>query len=431
MQEPQVREEVDHLLLPEVPATGRPVRGQPDAAKLLLVALRVSSSGEEDNDLARLRLPRVDELPRSLRYGTRLSPAPVLTGVPVARLLRDEKLDGMAEDRVCELGRRGKRLELVAERPREQIVDRGEHLRPRAVVRAQGQEARGLRPAFSKHPDVRMAEPVDRLELVADREDLRQLGMRDQVDQLALEEVRVLELVDHHELEPQPHCVSDRLVVAEQIPGRQLEIFEVDGGLSSLGGGILAGEAHEQLLEEIPVGCSELLQRSELEAFPRLFVGRCTRAPTLQRGEIDHSLGQDAWNREPHSLRRVATLCLRRSLVGRERLGLDAKSRHGMVEARTLTELQHEITPCRAQRLVDACEHAPKTARSVRREKPQPVGLAGRAEPLERALEGLSAQHRCSRLVQLPEARIQPYSERMRPQDAVAETVDGRDPCAV
>src|SRR4249920_1897370 len=98
-----------------------------------------------------------------------------------------------------------------------------------------------------------MAEPVDRLELVADREDFRQLGMRNEVDQLALEEVRVLELVDHHELESQLHGVSNRGVVPKQVPSGELEILEVDRGLASLDRRILVCEALEQLLEEIAV----------------------------------------------------------------------------------------------------------------------------------------------------------------------------------
>ena len=55
-----------------------------------------------------------------------------------------------------------------------------------------------------------MPEAVDRLELVADREDLGELRVRDEVDQLALQPVRVLELVDHDHAEPQLRRLADR-----------------------------------------------------------------------------------------------------------------------------------------------------------------------------------------------------------------------------
>ena len=47
-----------------------------------------------------------------------------------------------------------------------------------------------------------MAEAIDRLELVADREDFGEIVVRDEIDELALEAIRVLELVDHDHPEP-------------------------------------------------------------------------------------------------------------------------------------------------------------------------------------------------------------------------------------
>ena len=65
VQEPQVREQIDDLLLSEVPATRRAIRRQPLAPERLLVALGVRTRREQHDDLARLGLARVDELAHS------------------------------------------------------------------------------------------------------------------------------------------------------------------------------------------------------------------------------------------------------------------------------------------------------------------------------------------------------------------------------
>ena len=197
VEKPQVGEQVDDLLLSEVPAAGRPVRRQPLAPKRLLVALGVGAGGEEHDDLARLGLARVDELADAARDPASLAVTPVLARVREARLVGDEQLDRVPEDRIGELGGRRERLVVVAEGVPEQVVHRREHLRTRAVVACEREQARRLRPALAEDLQVGVAEAVDRLELVADGEDLGEIGMRDEVDELALEPVRVLELVDH------------------------------------------------------------------------------------------------------------------------------------------------------------------------------------------------------------------------------------------
>ena len=62
VQQPQVGEEVDDLLLAEVAAAGRAVGRQAELAQRLLVELGVGAGREEEHDLARRRLARVDEL---------------------------------------------------------------------------------------------------------------------------------------------------------------------------------------------------------------------------------------------------------------------------------------------------------------------------------------------------------------------------------
>ena len=106
----------------------------------------------------------------------------------------------MAEHGVRELGRSRKLLELAAEVRSEELVDRGEHLRPRAVVE---REREGLPDGFAPFAEdlhVGVAEAVDRLELVADEEELG-VGRPQQVDDLGLQAVRVLELVDEDRAE--------------------------------------------------------------------------------------------------------------------------------------------------------------------------------------------------------------------------------------
>ena len=106
VEQPQVGEEVDDLLLAEVAAAGRAVGRQPGRAQLLLVPLGVGAGGEEEHDLARLGLARVDELADAPRDLPRLGTPPVHAGARVARLVGDEQLDRVPEDRVGELARR-------------------------------------------------------------------------------------------------------------------------------------------------------------------------------------------------------------------------------------------------------------------------------------------------------------------------------------
>ena len=177
MQEPQVAKQVDNLLLTVVAAAERTDRRQALAPELLLVPLGVGSGGEEEHDLARGRGALVDELAHTPRDRTRLRAAPVLAGVLVARLVGDEQLDRVAEHGRLEFARGGERLEAVAELGLEQVVDRREHLRPRAVVAREREHLTRGGASLAEDADVRVAEAVDRLELVPDDEDVeKRLG---------------------------------------------------------------------------------------------------------------------------------------------------------------------------------------------------------------------------------------------------------------
>src|SRR5207247_9330830 len=87
----------------------------------------------------------------------------------------------------------------------------------------------------------------------------------DEVDQLALQAVRVLELVDHDRTETELLPLADRFVVAQQVPGAQLEIFEVERRLAILPLLIRSGKAGEELPEPGAVRGGELVQRSLLD----------------------------------------------------------------------------------------------------------------------------------------------------------------------
>src|SRR5207237_272514 len=126
-------------------AAERADRRQALTAELLLVPLGVGAGGEEEHDLAGGRRAIVHELAHAPRDRARFGAAPVLAGVLVARLVRDEQLDRVTEHRRLELARGGERLEAVAEFGLEELVDRGEHLRPRAVVAREREHLAGRR----------------------------------------------------------------------------------------------------------------------------------------------------------------------------------------------------------------------------------------------------------------------------------------------
>src|SRR5205823_4367952 len=136
------------------------------------------------------------------------------------------QLDRSAEDRIRKFAGRGERLELVSEVAAEQVVDDGQNLRTGAVVQGQRPQVGRLVASLAEDLHVGMPEPVDRLELVSDEEDLllaRAAG--EEVDQLALQAVRVLELVDHDRAEAELLACADRLVVAQKIASAELEIL--------------------------------------------------------------------------------------------------------------------------------------------------------------------------------------------------------------
>ena len=107
-----------------------------------------------------------------------------------------------------------------------------------------------------------MAKAVDRLELVADEEQL--LGL-EQVDELALEPVRVLELVDQHRPEAPARPLPHLRPVPQEIARPQLEILEIECGLDRLGVRVGAIEGAEERFEQLAVAGGDRLERGGLD----------------------------------------------------------------------------------------------------------------------------------------------------------------------
>src|SRR5262249_24090290 len=157
------------------------------------------------------------------------------------------------------------RLVAVAERGAEEVVDRREHLGARAVVRGQRQPLRRSLAPRAEDVDVRMTERVDRLELVADEEQILLGAAGEEVDQLALERVRVLELVDHDRAEAQLLRLAHAHVVGEEIASQELQVLEVERRLTLLACRVFGGEEAEQGLQELTLARRDRRERRLFE----------------------------------------------------------------------------------------------------------------------------------------------------------------------
>ena len=261
MEQAQVRDEIGDLLLPEIAAPRRAIRGQSGSSQLLLEHVGIRPRREQEDDVPGRRLAAVAELAHALRGCPGLAAAPRRVRSLVALLVRDEQLDGRARRRVGEASRGLEPLEVVPELRREQLVDDSEQLRPRAVVERQGQDVGRAGAAFLEDVDVGVAEAVDGLELVTDEE---QLVRVEQIDQLALQPVRVLELVDHDRAEAQPLALGD-LGDREKIARPELEILEIERRLTILRLLVGGAEPGQELLQQVAVGRREDVEGRLLE----------------------------------------------------------------------------------------------------------------------------------------------------------------------
>ena len=310
------------------------------------------------------------------------------------------------------------------------MIDDCEHLRPRAVVARQREQR--LRPgaALAEDLHVGVAEAVDRLELVADEEPLR-VRPGQEVDQLALEPVRVLELVDHDRAEPQPLSLAQALVVAQQVTGVQLQILEVERRLAILRRRVLGGESVQELLQQIAILQRQLVERRLLDRLPRVLIARSSLAARPEAAEVEQPLGQRLGLGERDSLRRR-----RPRRFGRVRIGSEGARDLSQVvelslEVGPLSQLEVELPAGGTEGLVDARQHPPQPAGAVGREQLQPVRILAGAELVQRRLEGLAADHTALAVVEDAEARVEAGRKGVGLQQPQAEAVDGRDPGAV
>ena len=186
-----------------------------------------------------------------------------------------------------------------------------------------------------------MAEAVDQLELVTDEETFR--VARNQIDQLALEPIRILKLVDHDRTEAEPLTLADRVVVAQEIARAQLQILEVERGLSVLALLIRNRELRQEVLEQISVGSRELVQRRLLDRSARLVVRGGALSACMKAREVEEPVGAHVALEQHESLPRSLALRVAGRAVVRQTLRGLAQVFRTRFEARTLTELQHEL----------------------------------------------------------------------------------------
>src|SRR5207244_3396435 len=145
--------------------------------------------------------------------------------------------------------------------------------------------------ALAEHLHVGVPKAVDRLELVTDEEDLLRGPRGQQIDEFALERVRVLELVDHDRAESELLRLANLARIPEKIAREELQVLEVERGLAPFRRSILGPEQVEQLLQKLLVARREHLERGLLDTLARVVVGLRARPRGAQRREVEQQLG--------------------------------------------------------------------------------------------------------------------------------------------
>ncbi len=276
-----------------------------------------------------------------------------------------------------------------------------------------------------------MAKAVDRLELVADEEQLLRSSSAQQVDQVRLKAVRVLELVDHDRTESKLLHLSDLVVVLEQLARAQLQVFEVERRFTILGGRVGGRESRQQLLQQLSVAGGELLQRERAHLVPRVVERRRPCSARARVRQFEQSLGQAGRLQQVDHVTSRCPLQIRGLPVGGERLRFGEQVDDRVVEALGHAGLELELASRRAQRVVDADQHLAEATGAVGREELPTVRLIGSAELLQGRIERLALQNPSLGLVQHSEARVDPRRQRIRRQQPTAEPMNRRDPGAV
>ena len=319
---------------------------------------------------------------------------------------------------------------------------------------------RKRRPPGAEDADVGVPEAVDRLRLVADRE---QVVALERLQHVELQPVGVLELVDHDQAEPLRPAAAGPGVGREQVAHVQLEVLEVDARPRRLGGGVRAGEAVEQVVEQREDRAGVVVGARRVEVDPGVAIGgarlllerlgpgrelggieraRRGHVASRRRQRVDRLQGVERARRGCVATRRGEPVdrlegverggdprAVRRRGPDRRGRGRRRGAQGGRVGGRPgRRELQaRPASSAAAQRGVGARDHGLEVAavdgRDVHRRR------AVRRRPvLERRLERGRGDPPRRALVEHGEARVQPGRERVGAQDARAEAVDRADP---
>src|SRR4029453_6490875 len=107
-----------------------------------------------------------------------------------------------------------------------------------------------------------------------------------QVDQLALEAVRVLELVDHDRREAELLPCSNVGVRLQEVARAKLQILEVEHRLAVLRRLVLRRKADQEILEGLTVPRGDVVERRLFDGGQRLSVRRGALATRPQAAEV-------------------------------------------------------------------------------------------------------------------------------------------------
>ena len=286
--------------------------------------------------------------------------------------------------------------------------------------------------------DVGVAKAVDGLLGIADRE---QVLARDRVDQPELHTVGVLELVDHDAGKPAAVALAQVIVGGEQTRGEQLEVLEVHSRVRALGRGVVGRVAPQEHVEQAvgasgpPVGADRANLGQGIGV--GLADGRAQRGTVSprQRELIQRSRPQLSGARDlgasAQALERLEDTHTR--LVHQREFGADGLGRPGERRQRRAQwwrrsqRRQRRLElPARAQLSMDPQNGRAQRLGPVRGDEVNRLRASG-GQLLERGFKGGGGQPPGLVLVEHHEAGVKAGVERMGPQHAGTEAVNGGD----
>ena len=334
------------------------------------------------------------------------------------------ELDGRGRLRGRERrGRDERPVGALVEEPAEELVDERQHRSARAEVSRQRARSRSPVTAGPEEPHVGVAKAVDRLELVADEDTVARLR-RDQIEQPALQAVRVLKLIDEHEVVGRLHLGSHARIGLEQLAEALLQVIEVERALALLGALVGRTEARQELLQPLVRRAVEVLEGDTLERLARLL--QRTQRPSEEPSQV-RQLGRCrlACEQRPQALEPLARLLARHRarkhrVAGSpqrgdglaQRAGARGNGRRALATRPELAiELEHELA-----QLGEAV---------VGQELEGRLGIVA-ARELDGSRERGACEHPRLPLVEHAQVGRQPCGERVLAQQPGAEAVDRR-----